>query len=56
MGDRKTVRAWTCELTNRFTVEDPVLAMNFMGVPFLRIKTYCQNFLEFAFAEMAGAR
>lgn len=49
IGSRDKVRAWTCELTYRFTVEDHVLADTFMALPYLEMEPYLHAFLQLAF-------
>ena len=56
MGSRETVRAWTCELTKRLTVDDPFLSQTFMEVPYLHMETYCHALLQFAFADVVNEK
>lgn len=54
LGGRNAVRAWTCGLTHRFTVEDSLLSQTFMTLSYMDMEPYCHNFLRFALGFLSG--
>lgn len=50
LGGREHVRAWTCALTHRFTVQDELLSPIFMQLAYPDMEPYCHALLQIAFA------
>mmetsp|Transcript_3317 Transcript_3317/g.9274 ORF Transcript_3317/g.9274 Transcript_3317/m.9274 type:complete len:476 (+) Transcript_3317:1-1428(+) len=48
-GQRQHVRAWTCALTRRFTIQDEQLSHTFTALAYLDMEPYLHSFLELAF-------
>jgi truncated hemoglobin YjbI len=51
LGGRDAVRKWTCALTSRYMVTDPILRETFMLLPYLEMEPYLHNMLYIAFED-----